>query len=278
MTLIANPSPTLVVARYSEDLDWLQHSGCEHLILNKGNTPGPAYKAFKLPNIGYEAHAYLTYIVSHYFDLPPTMAFCQGDPFTHCPEILKMLQHDDVLRFVDQHGYLPLTTVPHHTTLIQMSYLKGSPETRQIGPFTVIREWCDRFGRPLSGGGFFNDGSLMELYDHLFTTPLQTQGFTTVAGLQNVPKQAWRYASAHMTFANDFLFSWGAQFLVSRDAVLQRSHGFYQRCLEQFHKKELSSVHHGGYDGGSIRSDKLVACQFEQLWGTIFDPKVKARL
>ena len=80
-----NPSPILIVSRYAESLDWLARTGCEAVVLNKGAVFEVQCKRVSLPNIGYEAHSYLTYIVSHYHQLPKLMVFCQGDPFSHCP-------------------------------------------------------------------------------------------------------------------------------------------------------------------------------------------------
>jgi hypothetical protein len=77
---------TLVVAKWKEDVGWLsQVSGWNMALFDKG--------AGQLPNYpGREAHTYLHWIVENYWNLPAEVAFCQGNPFDHCPSFLRDLQ------------------------------------------------------------------------------------------------------------------------------------------------------------------------------------------
>ena len=71
----------LVVARYNENLDWINfiNKDINVYIYNKGeevNNPNLA----SLPNIGREAHTYLTHIVNNYNNLDDILIFSQGNP------------------------------------------------------------------------------------------------------------------------------------------------------------------------------------------------------
>lgn len=76
----------LVVARYNEDTAWTNHvpQGTSVIVYNKGD----GSRGIALPNIGREAHTYLTHIVCAYNSLlAETTFFCQGDPFSHEPRL-----------------------------------------------------------------------------------------------------------------------------------------------------------------------------------------------
>ena len=77
----------LVVARYQEDLSWLnniapQIQPCVYDKSPDGN----------LPNIGREAHSYLHHIVNNYDDLADLTVFAQGKPFDHAYDFHKTLR------------------------------------------------------------------------------------------------------------------------------------------------------------------------------------------
>ena len=77
----------IVIARYNESLDWLDtcltpQQRRSVWIYNKG--PDSVSSQIKtLPNVGREAHTYLTYIIENYDNLPDRVYFLQGDPFPH---------------------------------------------------------------------------------------------------------------------------------------------------------------------------------------------------
>ena len=79
----------LVVARYNEDIEWTKHVSIPVTIYNKGE---PLEGSIPLPNIGREAHTYLTYIVENYDSLPDKVFFTQGNPFPHSPNFLQRLR------------------------------------------------------------------------------------------------------------------------------------------------------------------------------------------
>ena len=74
-----NPDVQVVVARYQEDVSWTQGLRLPCLIYDKSGAAGP----LALPNIGREAHTYLTHIVRNYQGLAAYTVFVQADPFFH---------------------------------------------------------------------------------------------------------------------------------------------------------------------------------------------------
>lgn len=78
----------IVVARFREDLAWLRGLDLPCVVYNKGPGLDPSElpsgtEIVALPNLGREAHTYLTHILAHHGRLPRHTAFVQGNPFTH---------------------------------------------------------------------------------------------------------------------------------------------------------------------------------------------------
>ena len=83
----------IVIARYNESLSWLDTcltpvQRRSVWIYNKGPDPisvdgVPNSQIKTLPNVGREAHTYLTHIIDQWDHLPKHIYFLQGDPFPH---------------------------------------------------------------------------------------------------------------------------------------------------------------------------------------------------
>ena len=86
--------PELVVAHYTEDLNWLRNlpAGLQKTLYTKGPNPSPEHPATSLPNVGREAHTYLHHLVNRYEDLAEWTIFCQGKPFDHAYDFKKFLR------------------------------------------------------------------------------------------------------------------------------------------------------------------------------------------
>ncbi len=77
---------TVVIARYEENLDWLNRikKNCNVIIYNKGKENiHTNYKQIKIDNVGREAHTFLYHIVENYDKMSDFTVFLQGDPFEH---------------------------------------------------------------------------------------------------------------------------------------------------------------------------------------------------
>lgn len=70
----------LVVARYNEDISWLNETDYPKYVYNKGVPLPDYYDEIKLKNIGRESHTYLYHIVNNYHKLDPSSVtvFTQG--------------------------------------------------------------------------------------------------------------------------------------------------------------------------------------------------------
>ena len=77
----------MVVARYLEDLAWLNN--VVPAIATRVYDKSPSGD---LPNVGREAHTYLHHIVTRYDDLPDLTVFAQGKPFDHAFDFHKKLR------------------------------------------------------------------------------------------------------------------------------------------------------------------------------------------
>ncbi len=77
----------LVVARYLEDLAWLNNIPPQISARVYDKSPSG-----DLPNIGREAHTYLHHIVENYDALPDLTIFAQGKPFDHAFDFHKTLR------------------------------------------------------------------------------------------------------------------------------------------------------------------------------------------
>ena len=98
---VAHPWPSgtrLVVARYREDLGWLDWCGLPATVYDSGDSPSGApanAEVVARPNLGRgasESHAYLTHVVGRYDRLDDVTVFCQGHPFDHSPDFLRRLR------------------------------------------------------------------------------------------------------------------------------------------------------------------------------------------
>jgi hypothetical protein len=87
----------LIVARYNEDISWVANFASmfnKIIIFNKGDDDlsinGENIVVERLPNVGREAHSYLTFLTDFYDTVQPDelYAFVQANPFDHDPNVL----------------------------------------------------------------------------------------------------------------------------------------------------------------------------------------------
>jgi hypothetical protein len=134
----------LVIARYKEDLTWLKNvpENLNIIVYNKddtkpiskiftrvgwqtkGSNPSPlnapdGVTILRLPNIGREADTYLTHIIDNYDNLGDITIFCQGNPFDHSPDMLKLLEYTDKYKNVQPltDRYLDIADMPPKSIL-----------------------------------------------------------------------------------------------------------------------------------------------------------------
>ena len=82
----------IVVARFNENISWLNDKQTDIVIYNKGRV---AVNTIALPNVGREAHTYLYHIVNNYYTLADITVFTQAKiddhGYSHNVDILKNL-------------------------------------------------------------------------------------------------------------------------------------------------------------------------------------------
>ncbi len=85
-----------IIARYKENLDWMNLLACESIVYNKGPSLNRRKNVVELHNLGRESQTYLEFIVSNYDNIRPqnTYVFLQGHPFE--PHIVNIKEINDV--------------------------------------------------------------------------------------------------------------------------------------------------------------------------------------
>lgn len=114
----------LVVARYTEPLNWLRNvpTSVRITVYDKHPTePHPG--SVRLPNVGREAHTYLTHLATRYDSLSECTVFCQGKPFDHAYDFHHRLRayaaHPDAAGAFQWLGHFIDTDDDQGTTLFQ---------------------------------------------------------------------------------------------------------------------------------------------------------------
>lgn len=85
MSEVPKPSYRLIVARFGENLDWVDAFET-YTIYNKGRdnmAPRHRVNSARLPNVGREGHSYIHHIVENYENLEDVLIFSQGDYGAH---------------------------------------------------------------------------------------------------------------------------------------------------------------------------------------------------
>ena len=67
----------IIVARYNENIEWLNSEMSNCIIYNKGDKLGINNEIF-LENVGRESETYLHYIITNYSNLPDVVVFTQA--------------------------------------------------------------------------------------------------------------------------------------------------------------------------------------------------------
>ena len=92
---------SLIIARYNEDIDWVNAYNDIAIIYNKGNhnINSSFNHIINIDNIGREGHTYLYHIINNYNNLSQRVIFTQADPFIHNDTLLFGI--DNYNNFID---------------------------------------------------------------------------------------------------------------------------------------------------------------------------------
>lgn len=84
----------VVVARYNEDINWVKELDYNVTVYNKNSEDNDVFSN-NLPNVGREGHTFFHHIVANYDNLPEYIAFVQGKPHDHCPDVVNIINNFD---------------------------------------------------------------------------------------------------------------------------------------------------------------------------------------
>jgi len=99
----------LVIAKYNENIDWLNNVNLDTIIYNKGNEfnlekikgQKNIIEEYKLPNIGRESHTLLFHIIKNYNNLPDVTVFLQANPFDHLGNLIDKYPNVELIDFLN---------------------------------------------------------------------------------------------------------------------------------------------------------------------------------
>lgn len=252
----------LILARYNEDISWIDKVDVEKItIYNKGEN-NLKYKCIKLPNIGRESHTYLYHIIENYDNLTELTIFSQGDPFFHSPHFLKLIKNRDLFEPIQ-----PLTAYyspsfedannKSKKIIIEKDFVReGLPPKRVLD---ISKElWIKNI--PIYVEYYDNNGVVRypDFYHDFFITGFITYlkrkfKFKSIARFMKE-----RYKLNNINLAELIPMSYAAIFAVKKAIILQRSKEFYINILNiLLEDKEIYNI-----DSGLL---------LERLWLSIFN-------
>lgn len=166
----------LVLARCMEDVSWAAQwqNTLDVFVYNKCGEPAPTFKAawLKLPNVGREAHTYLTHIIAHYDNLHAVTIFLQGridDAHAYpAAQLMKYIEPAKKNGFSASH--LMLVKPSHWNNIDFLSIPKYAPKVR-------------------SGALRINKAGLLA-YAHTYFGPLPALAVSTYTGCFAASREA----------------------------------------------------------------------------------------
>lgn len=205
----------VIIARYNENIEWVNQLKDNILIYNKGDKFDYNFPRQDIPNIGREAETFIRGIVDTYQSLNQyqSVIFLQGNPFEHCPNLFDFLNSIQELN-----SYVPLTKSITTHNLPEDGYILGNSLhifERLIGNEKTKLE-CEIFD-VAKNSYIKNENELSEIL--------------YICTMLNL-----KYKSAKITWST------GAQYYVPVKFILNKSLYWWQ----EFHK--LSILAHTYYD------------------------------
>lgn len=159
----------LVVARYKEDVSWLNTVSPKWkiVIYNKTNTEikltHPNYRVYRLGNIGREAETYAFHMKKYHGSYADLTVFIQANPFDHAPEMKELLNllverptfsaHERFIpmtiryhdKFPQPHLITPLMNRFFHVEDMSVYTLDCIKHIDNIGPPWITSQWYQQF-------------------------------------------------------------------------------------------------------------------------------------
>lgn len=211
----------LVVARYKEPLDWLALVPVRFRIIvydKGGDAALPSAvcgraRVVQLPNQHRESGTYLHHITTRYDSLAQWTAFCQGNPFDHSPDFVKLLDQASAWRSPQcltwrwGAGYPPPEVLCQH-------------KADYIGTSRVYRE-------PIRA----TDWTTLRYADDAWVARA-CRRHLDIADAVNLTQHLLRMAGTQEPVPEEFCFGHGAAFAVKSEGIRRHPIAVWQRLLE----------------------------------------------
>ena len=217
----------IVVARYNEDLKWLEPYSSITTIYNKGSESEYATNSINIPNVGRESHTYLYHIINNYENLADRTIFFQGGgpsfgyqgsgkgghlfsnfTFNNYINSTKPLEYimtsrikSDLSKISVRNGYdkyinisTPITIQPDNKKPLDF----WMPWSNFIGFQKFVEKKRKQYPHSLSLGQFWN-----------------------------------KYINDKYSIPNELYYAQGAQFSVTREVIHKNPKQFYQQLIKE---------------------------------------------
>lgn len=195
---------SIVVARYNEDVEWLDSVKENVYLYNKGPAlAADGYASYKeLPNVGREAHTYLQYIIDNYDNLPTVVCFTQG-------------------QVADHYHYTETShSVDHIINLMNSAVLSGDGMSSNFSG-GVINE---------HGGPNFNIYRAEKLNDWYF----KDSQYYNNGNIESF--KDWFERNLRIEYPETLIHCWNAIFAVRGENIKRRSLNFYKKLQGEVDK------------------------------------------
>lgn len=230
----------LVVARFEENVKWLNDVALKTIVYNKGESnipkqPNNITVINNVKNVGREGETYLKHIVDHYEELSDYIVFTQAEPFEHYPEFKVKLGEMAESGFAESIRPMSLRWRVHmpprelYTPFDKTWYL----ETASRFTYATYLHWDIGVNSFLNSFKYFNPKRAGTDIFHQFCEMIHLDD-------PMYRKTIW------------FNFFYSGCFAVKRESVLKHPRSFYEDCLKL------------------IRADYCYGYMFERIWWHMF--------
>jgi hypothetical protein len=256
----------IVIARYNENLDWLEllDPNIKITIYNKGKDD-IKYPFITLPNVGRESHTYLYHLVTNYYNMSDLTIFCQGDSIFHSPDFIKLINnHRDKFEPIQPLSayYWPENVLPN----------------RAVPPVKMLSfndHWIDDCMLTVA---YMNNDMLIQYPYSYYENHMK--------GYSNYMLQIYNITNSMEFLIKRYLLNvdlskpkelypmcWAGLFAVKKHVVLAHPIDYYNNMLNMI----LYDLHPDYY--GKFSSNKYfdLGIAFERLWLVIFDYKYHSK-
>lgn len=218
------PKAFFVVSRYTNDIAWIKDYTDRFIIYDKSNTLPLSNRVIKVPNVGYNIHDILHFIIHNYKNLPKLTAFLEGNPFDHCKrETFNKLIYNTEFTSLEDYSHLAKhekNTTGNTDTFIRMGNTwRGPPGDKTELKYRPYKRDVD--------GGYMEINSSWYMYAHFTSHGHKANKFFGYFG-EFLNEVFDVYREDHPKWIR---FAPGAQYIVPKKNILFYSKNFYKKLI-----------------------------------------------